>query len=528
MKYFFVVLLYLVGFMGYSFAQTTGDAQDDMWLPACHVGTGTQCDKSFLFHDAISKPFAQSDSVAVGTIIQTEDHDKNSIRYSIDVDFYLKNPQPFDLLTATLNNATKPPTFPDVLYYNSPVFNEGDLVFVYLQKSGGVYDVLPESFALDKQEARGPPPTIMLTKSPSEETFKQGEKITASGEVRKMELVKAARDGERLDVKITLHEPYDKSSIVFSDLADIDTDGSYEYDLKTSTIPPGKYELEVNYGPSTTGTEITVEFNSKYWSPLKQFKSGVTMDQIQCRKALVLMSKHDDGSPACVKPESIPKLVQRGWMSEIDEHSSLAYNKVLESCTNDSPQERMENPLRHVNGTHAFLNLGCEWKKIGKYLGEKTESSKVSNGLETQSEKTSEVTGSYELDGVPCLGGRGMILNEKCERIGKYDLQTGIPIVENKVECDLLNGTWHDEQNKCDSKYAPLEYRFQFGYLFLGYEKPQVCTDDMMRHLAIYSNMFVDEDEEEEEGYSIEWIGLGENIDPDDFDACENELLKLR
>ena len=78
-----------------------------------------------------------------------------------------------------------------------------------------------------------------------------------------------------------------------------------------------------------------------------------------------------------------------------------------------------------------------------------------------------DITGSYEIvdeNGEKiCLGGRGMILNDQCQRIGNYDLQTGIPIVNNKEECDKLDGTWHSDRKSCDSKYAPVEYRFQFG-----------------------------------------------------------------
>lgn len=43
---------------------------------------------------------------------------------------------------------------------------------------------------------------------------------------------------------------------------------------------------------------------------------------------------------------------------------------VIESCKNDSPKERMRDGLRYVNETHVFLNLGCEWQKIGKFVGE--------------------------------------------------------------------------------------------------------------------------------------------------------------
>ena len=142
----------------------------------------------------------------------------------------------------------------------------------------------------------------------------------------------------------------------------------------------------------------------------------------------------------------------------------------------------------------------------------------------SSSENKPKEADSYGLDEMLCLGGRAMILNEKCEKIGKYDIHTGIPIVENEKQCDLLNGVWYDKENKCDSKYTPVEYRFQFGYSFLEYEKPEICTDEMMMHLATYSNMFVDE----EDPYFLEWIGMGDNIDADDFDACEDDLLKLR
>ncbi len=50
-------------------------------------------------------------------------------------------------------------------------------------------------------------------------------------------------------------------------------------------------------------------------SPLKQFKSGITIDEIQCKESLTLVKKYD-GSPACVKSETIPKLIERGWTSE--------------------------------------------------------------------------------------------------------------------------------------------------------------------------------------------------------------------
>lgn len=268
----------------------------------------------------------------------------------------------------------------------------------------------------------------------------------------------------------------DKTIKIFEQIT-VNESGSFGYDFiwpkDSFHYPYGVYTLEIiDISQNGLSESIEVQFTSNKLEqdiirnqfltpPLKQFKDGVPIPEIKCKPDLQKMVKHD-GSPLCVKPETKQKLIDRGWIEDNSDKNNL--------------------------------------------------------------EKHSELSGSYELGEVLCLGGRGMILNERCERIGKYDIQTGIPIVENKTQCDLLNGTWYDVQNKCDSEYAPITYRFQFGYLFLGYEKPPVCTDEMMIHLATYSNMFVDK----EERYSLEWIGLGENIDSDDFDACESELLKLR
>lgn len=57
-------------------------------------------------------------------------------------------------------------------------------------------------------------------------------------------------------------------------------------------------------------TVYPVDFESK--NPLKQFWSGVTFENIQCKEHLQLAQRYD-GRPACVNPESVQKLVQREW-----------------------------------------------------------------------------------------------------------------------------------------------------------------------------------------------------------------------
>jgi hypothetical protein len=48
-------------------------------------------------------------------------------------------------------------------------------------------------------------------------------------------------------------------------------------------------------------------------SPLHQFKSGIAAKDVQCNNNMKAIIKKSDGLPACVKPESVSKLLIRGW-----------------------------------------------------------------------------------------------------------------------------------------------------------------------------------------------------------------------
>ncbi|MFB5606451.1 MAG: hypothetical protein ACE5R7_09200, partial [Nitrosarchaeum sp.] len=51
-------------------------------------------------------------------------------------------------------------------------------------------------------------------------------------------------------------------------------------------------------------------------SPLKQFKSGVLINDTKCKDDLVLVIKSTNSSPACVTPETKTKLLERGWTAD--------------------------------------------------------------------------------------------------------------------------------------------------------------------------------------------------------------------
>ena len=51
-------------------------------------------------------------------------------------------------------------------------------------------------------------------------------------------------------------------------------------------------------------------------SPLKQISSGVDPKSVICKEGYELVLKAVDNSPACVKPATAEKLIERGWARE--------------------------------------------------------------------------------------------------------------------------------------------------------------------------------------------------------------------
>lgn len=61
-------------------------------------------------------------------------------------------------------------------------------------------------------------------------------------------------------------------------------------------------------------------FDKIQLSPLKQFKSGIAADDVVCREGLQLVVRNVGGSPACVKPTSVPRMIMQGWTASMKLH----------------------------------------------------------------------------------------------------------------------------------------------------------------------------------------------------------------
>lgn len=98
-----------------------------------------------------------------------------------------------------------------------------------------------------------------------------------------------------------------------------------ELEKLNDVVSIGKFETEIiSFGSETTSEQNSVrdeilqnfmEGDLNLISPLKQIKSGISHNKITCNEGLELVLKPTDNSPACVKPETAEKLIERGWAS---------------------------------------------------------------------------------------------------------------------------------------------------------------------------------------------------------------------
>ncbi|MDH5463481.1 MAG: hypothetical protein OEW49_04150 [Nitrosopumilus sp.] len=128
----------------------------------------------------------------------------------------------------------------------------------------------------------------------------------------------------------------------------------FEGEDKEPCIVPRTYTLTYHHGSINTeirnsdvDTSDILEFlDSLYFhqSPSKQFKSGIPIEKIQCKELLTLVARHD-GSPACVKPESVTTLIERSWVNgtQIENKWTASYYPSKRPLPNGEFDVNLEN-----------------------------------------------------------------------------------------------------------------------------------------------------------------------------------------
>ena len=68
------------------------------------------------------------------------------------------------------------------------------------------------------------------------------------------------------------------------------------------------------YSPIIVEVEFSIQEQKKL-SPKQQMKTGILPSAVECNEGLELIFKSSDIYPACVKPLTAEKLIERGWAS---------------------------------------------------------------------------------------------------------------------------------------------------------------------------------------------------------------------
>jgi len=76
-----------------------------------------------------------------------------------------------------------------------------------------------------------------------------------------------------------------------------------------SSLPKAVTKPEVKESFAEESSELLEDI----LSPKQQVKDGIAPEYIICKNDLQLIIKNSDNSPACVKPSSAQKLIERGW-----------------------------------------------------------------------------------------------------------------------------------------------------------------------------------------------------------------------
>ena len=96
----------------------------------------------------------------------------------------------------------------------------------------------------------------------------------------------------------------------------------YEYEFRTShpahnVTESGTYSLIIEKANvmEPSGEIVSTSFFEIITNPPPKIQDerGVNPNDVKCNQNLKLIFKSSYNSPSCVKPESIPKLIERGW-----------------------------------------------------------------------------------------------------------------------------------------------------------------------------------------------------------------------
>jgi hypothetical protein len=256
----------------------------------------------------------------------TGNYTLNLDEYTVNVEEYLKNPQ-----NSTMMIVSQPTV--GLMRGLGPLdgFKTGDHVLFYVEKLDGNNTYSPESFIIPTFCNATDVITQKRPKNGSEFNVTQNGISVDYGNFTAGKLIQflSSKDmrtlaGKSFDVLVGISKVEGQSyTPVFS--KEIHTSSKPCEWVATAkwefTPQEGNYNMYIvtKEGGITTGTSDT-DFSVRsdtvtpnQMSPLKQFQAGIPANKIICNQGFLVIQKVEDGSPACVKPDVVQILVERGW-----------------------------------------------------------------------------------------------------------------------------------------------------------------------------------------------------------------------
>lgn len=161
---------------------------------------------------------------------------------------------------------------------------------------------------------------LILVENEVRKVYYTGENIVSvSFNHRSASVIFEAGGDARLEVKAPkVYKHFDPGLVILRNGLEVDaireSDECFYY-LTFETEKSEKIEIVFAHWPEFP--EVVENCETFAVSPPKQISLGASPKEVQCQKELVLITKSSDGSPACVKPETKQKLIERGWAKPV-------------------------------------------------------------------------------------------------------------------------------------------------------------------------------------------------------------------
>ena len=247
--------------------------------------------------------------------------------------------------------------------------------------------------------------------------------------------------------------------------------------------------------------------------PLKQIRDGQNPTNVTCTEGLEIVLKQSNGFPACIKPSSVAKLIQRGWAIHIlpDYASNNNNSEIFQTGTFETTSESV-NYFESSNGYLARPTADGNFPAvimIHEWWG-------LNDNVKVMADKLASQ--GYVVLAVDLYNGKVATTSEQARQyVTSYVATNGID--------NMNSATTYLNENFSPEKIGSI------GWCFGGGQSLQLAlnNDEMDATVIYYGSLVTDT----EELSSIQWpvlgifAGLDKGITLDAVNAFESSLTEL-